>query len=241
MERRGNIKQKEAIRLIIEYCESYSSTLDVYASKEDILSGIVSILDIEDISSYGGFTIFYLCLAIGSYQRTARMKKCNCNTSVNEKLWYVACEDNEEDRMMSYVNWNLITLYDLYHTLSFRDESVMKRSSFHNNYYEINQKLKKELTIIQRRRNNNQSKDFLSDMIFLCNPNFILIREGDPKKSNSSSIYVCHTCIVNMPEERSDLLLHTKESFISKGNEMTKNLSLDSLLLDGIDMDLKAY
>jgi hypothetical protein len=234
------IQKKEAIDVLIEYCESDSRRLDVYAYKQDIVKGMESLIDIDDISSFGGFTIFYLCLAIGNYQNTVRMKECGCNNSIDDTLWYVNCNQNGNDESQQpYVTWNVITLYNLYQSFSFQIKDVDVR--LHINYKEIHDKLKEELVLIRTKF--KLSNNTISDHIFVCNPNFVFIREKDQNLASNSCIQVCRSCFD--PQTREDgeslTLVLLKTILLKRGICMTRDISIDSLLLDGIDMDLKTY
>lgn len=242
VERRGLIQKKEAIDVLIEYCESESRRLDVYASKHDIVKGMEHLLDIDDISSYGGFTVFYLCLAVGNYQNIVRMKECGCNKSIDDMLWYVNCTQNGKDESHPpYVTWNVITLYNLYQSFSFQNKNGTHGIHLHNNYNDIHHKLKEELVSIHSK--SKRSKSTISDHVFLCNPYFVSIQEEDPNLASNSCIQVCRSCFHSQTKEYEGSLnlVFLKDSLLTRGVCMTRNISVDSLLLDGIDMDLKSY
>ena len=125
--------------------DRYDTCLDEYASKRNIGLGLNFILRQITQTSYGGFTLFYLCLSLGSY--------LGCQSS----SWYV-----EGDEETVYRLWNTFTLYDLY----LKKTVLNRRKQVLPNYMSMYHRLSKELLVAEK----EVGDDGVSSRIFSCDP-----------------------------------------------------------------------
>lgn len=125
--------------------DRYDTCLDEYASKRNIGLGLNFILRQITHTSYGGFTLFYLCLSLGSYLGSS------------SRSWHV-----EGDEETVYRLWNTITLYDLY----LMKTVLNRRKQVLPNYMSVYVRLRRELAVAEE----EVGDDGVSYRIFSCDP-----------------------------------------------------------------------